>query len=155
MITRRPRSAAVDPYSATSRGLPCADSTFSSNVMARSSSSSQAPEMISRSASVAITMPTCGPAASSSCQTGCTWGSGCGSGMLLDRRCGADVRAVLLAGGLDHIDRLVGGAPGIGQVVPQRGDVQHPAAGRDQLTVAQRGAGVEHHHVLELTGRGG
>src|SRR6476659_8972306 len=148
MITRRPRSAAVDPYSATSRGLPCADSTFSSNVIARSSSSSQAAEMISRSASVAITMPTCGPAASSSSQTGCTCGSGCGSGMLLDRRCGADVRAVLRAGELDHVDGLVGAAPGIGQVVAQCGDVQHPAAGGDQLAVAERGAGVEDHHVL-------
>src|SRR5919109_4266333 len=60
MITRTPRSAAVEAYSATPRGFRCADSTWNSYEMPRSSSSCRAGSIDSRSDSDPTRMPTSG-----------------------------------------------------------------------------------------------
>src|SRR5213078_318820 len=144
MITRNPRRAAVEAYSATSRGSRCAESTRSSNVIASSSSSLTASFMISRSESEAITMPTCGPSEPSSSQTGCTCGRGAGS----DKRAHlADVRPHLHAVELDLGGGPVGPPPRLAQVGAGRRDVQHPAAGHSQTLAVELGTGVEHRHA--------
>src|SRR4051794_81126 len=60
--TRRPRTAAFSAYSATSRGLRCAEITRISYESARASSSAQAFSMVGRSDSDPMRMPTSGPA---------------------------------------------------------------------------------------------
>src|SRR3954453_10108493 len=110
---------AVEAYSATSRGFRCADSTRTSNVMARSSSSLQAASICSRSASLGITMPTCGPSASSSSQTGCTSGNGVGAGPAgcasdTDRL--PDIGPQVHALDADHADPQVGHVAHLGDI---------------------------------------
>src|SRR6476659_6793607 len=131
MMTRTPRTAAVVAYSATPRGSRCAESTFISNVIARSSSSSAAACMTSLSDSEPMRIPTCGPSVSSSAQRCLTSGAGTGSGMHVLHVVGrqGDVGAVHAPLQLDQVDRGVCAAAGLGEVGAGGGHVEDAAAG--------------------------
>src|SRR6478752_6477060 len=150
MMTRTPRRAAVDAYSATPRGSRCAESTFISNVIARSSSSSAAACMTSLSDSEPMRIPTCGPSVSSSAQRCLTSGAGTGSGMHVLHALGrqGDVGAVHASLQVDQVDGGVRPGPGLGEVAPGRGHVQDTAAGCHQRAVALGRAGVKHRDAL-------
>src|SRR4249919_3317834 len=130
MMTRTPRNAAVDAYSATPRGSRCAESTFISKVIARSSSSSAAACMTSLSDSEPIRIPTCGPSVSSSAQRCLTSGAGAGSGMHVLHGLGrhGDVGAVHASLQVDQVNRRVRAAPRLREVTAGGGHVQYPAA---------------------------
>src|SRR4051794_8284993 len=142
MITRTPRSAAFEAYSATPRGSRWAESTRSSLEIPRSFSSSTAGSMPSRSDSEPMRMPTSGPASSNSSRaakgTSCRWGSPCD----MDRfRC--DVRAELRAWEVDLLDGGIGLLARVQNGVSRADHVEDAPAGRDELTVAQRRARVK------------
>ena len=59
MITERPRSAAVAPYSSISWGMRWAERTSASHVTPNSSSTSAAARIVGQSESDPITIPTC------------------------------------------------------------------------------------------------
>src|SRR6478672_8385353 len=155
MMTRTPRSAAVEEYSATPRGSRWADSTFISNVIARSSSSSAAACMTSLSDSDPIRIPTCGPSVSSSAQRCLTSGAGTGSGMhvlqVLGRQ--GDVGAVHASLQVDQVDGGVGSAAGLGEVGPGCRHVEDAAAGSDQRAIVLRRPCVEDRDPLDRAGR--
>src|SRR6185295_1710189 len=150
MITRTPRSAAVEAYSATPRGSRCAESTRSSLEIPRSFSSSTAGSMPSRSDSEPMRMPTSGPASSNSSRaakgTSCRWDSGCDMDRL---RC--DVRAEDRAWEVDLLDGGVGLLARVRNGVSGADHVEDAPPGRDELAVAQRRARVED----ERAGRAG
>src|SRR5436190_16325108 len=145
MMTRTPRSAAVEAYSATPRGSRCAESTFISNVMARSSSSSAAACMTSLSDSEPIRIPTWGPSVSSSAQRYLTSGAETGSGMHVLRALGpqGDVGAMHASLQVDQIDGCVRTGAGLCEVAASCRDAEHAAARGDELAVGLRRAGVK------------
>src|SRR6187551_3456902 len=142
MITRTPRSAAVEAYSATPRGSRWAESTRSSLEIPRSFNSSTAGSMPSRSDSEPMRMPTSGPASSNSSRaakgTSCRWDSGCDMDRL---RC--DVRAELRAGEVDLLDGGVSLLARVRNGGPRADHVEDASPGRGELAVAQRRARVE------------
>src|SRR5919202_5699311 len=129
MMTRTPRRAAVDAYSATPRGSRWAESTFISNLMARSRSSSAAACITSLSDSEPIRIPTWGPSVSSSAQRCLTSGAGMGSGMHVLHALGpeGDVGAVHTSLQLDQADGGVGPAARLGEVAAACRHVEHAA----------------------------
>src|SRR3954452_18303405 len=134
MMTRTPRSAAVEAYSATPRGSRWAESTFISKVIARSSSSSAAACMTSLSDSDPIRIPTCGPSVSSSAQRCLTSGAGAGSGMHVLHALGpkGDVGAVHASLQVDQADGRIGTPARLGEVAAAGCHIEDAAAGGDQ-----------------------
>src|SRR5690348_9783275 len=153
MITRTPRRAAVDEYSATPRGSRWAERACISNVMPRSSSSLAAASMTSRSDSEPMRMPTWGPVDSSSAHRCLTSGAGVGcSGMYVLRvlRGEADVAAMVGPRDPDRVDAEIGAPAGGVEVGPDGGHVEHAAAGRLDASLVLGGAGVEDGDALDL-----
>src|SRR3954469_11452758 len=150
MMTRTPRRAAVDAYSATPRGSRWAESTFISKVIARSSSSSAAACMTSLSDSDPIRIPTCGPSVSSSAQRCLTSGAGEGSGMHVLGGLGrhGDVGAMHASLQLDQVDRGIRAAARLREVTAGGRDVQDAAARGHERSVALCRARVEHRDAL-------
>src|SRR5439155_3574976 len=142
MMTRTPRSAAVDPYSATPRGSRWAERTWSSFEIARSFSSSTAGSISSRSDSEPIRMPTSGPASSNSSRIGKGTSWRCGSAWDTDSLRG-DVAAVVRAREVDALDGRVRSLSRLRDGLAGPGDVQDPAAGAHEATVPERSSGVE------------
>src|SRR4029079_11971502 len=142
MITRTPRSAAVEAYSATPRGSRWADRTRNSLEMPRSFSSSTAGSMPSRSDSEPIRMPTSGPASSNSSRaakgTSCRWDSGCDTDPF---RC--NVRAEVRAWEIDLLDGRIGLLARVRNGGSRADHVEDAPPGRDQLAVSERCARVE------------
>src|SRR5919108_5248555 len=138
MITRTPRSAAVDAYSATARGSLCADRTRSSFEIPRSLSSSIAGSIASRSDSEPMRIPTSGPASSNSSRMA----SGVSSGSDTD-----DVRRDIPAEGcarkVDGGDGVIGS---LTRFADRGGDGRHvkgPPSRTQKPPVAQGRTGVE------------
>src|SRR5579862_188329 len=150
MMTRTPRTAAVDAYSATPRGSRWADNTFISKVIARSSSLLAAAVITSLSDSEPIRMPTWGPSLSSSAQRWRTSATGCGSDTRSLRYCDlfTDVRAPHGAVELDLRHRRIRPPAGLRQIRRRGDDVQHPPAGDDQPAPIVAGrAGMDDPHA--------
>ncbi len=73
MITRRPRSSALRPYSTISSGIRCADTTSTSHTTPNSSSAVTAASITGQSESEPMTTPTTGaPAPPAACRPGCS-----------------------------------------------------------------------------------
>src|SRR4051794_28245450 len=153
MMTRTPRRAAVEEYSATPRGSRCADSACISKEMPRSSSSLAAASITSRSDSEPMRIPTWGPLASSSAHRCLTSGAGEGrSGMYVLRvlRGEADVAAMMRPRDPDRVDAEIGAPAGGMEVGPDRGHVEDAAAGGLDVVAVRGGAGVEDGDALDL-----
>src|SRR5918994_3239803 len=148
MITRTPRRAAVEAYSATPRGSRWADRTLSSYEIPRSFSSSMAGSMRSRSDSEPMRMPTSAPAASNSSMTG--RGVGAPSGRDMKPGLQRDVGAVLSALEVDQRDGLVGTVAGFHDGRRGRGHRQNASPGADRPSRAQRRPRVEHESARRL-----
>src|SRR6185503_82050 len=142
MITRTPRSAAVEAYSATPRGSRWADRTRNSLEMPRSFSSSTAGSIPSRSDSEPMRMPTSGPASSNSSSaakgTSCRWDSAWDM-----YRPPSHIGSVVHARKVDLLDRGVSLLACLRDGVPRADHVQHAPSGRDELAVSERGARVK------------
>src|SRR3954449_8874912 len=149
MITRTPRSWAVDAYSATPRGLRCADRTLSSCEIPRSRSSASAGSIASRSDSDPTRIPTSGPASpiSSSNPTGEACVSGSAGNVHRLRR---DIPPVAGVRERDALARLVGARPRFLDRVAETGHVEDPATTRHELPVAHRGARMEDDRAVLL-----
>src|SRR5215475_1744591 len=142
MITRTPRSCAVDEYSATPRGLRCADRTFSSCEIPRSRSSASAGSIASRSDSEPTRIPTSGPGSSSSSSR--PIGEVCVSRSAGNvHRLRRDVAPEARALERDELARLVCARPRLFECVAQTGHVEDPATTRHELPVPHRGPRVE------------
>src|SRR5450830_829963 len=160
-----PRACAVRAKCATLSGSRCAESTFSSYLILRSSSSLQAASMTSRSLSLPMTMPTSTGSiwmpwriVSTSVWTSSTSSSsrpagGPGreqiefAGRRLDRALG-DVRVYLRAVEGDLAHGCVGALTRGGEAAAEGANREHAAAGRDDVAVLPRRAGVVHGDVV-------
>src|SRR5450830_1875129 len=160
-----PRACAVRAKCATLSGSLCAESTLTSYFLLRSSSSVQAASMTSRSLSLPMTMPTRTGSiwmpwriVSTSVWTSSTLSSsrpagGPGreqiefAGRRLDRALG-DVRAYLRAVEGDLAHGCVGALTRGGEAAAEGADREHAAAGRDDVAVLPRRAGVVHGDVV-------
>src|SRR5450759_1579970 len=160
-----PRDCAVRAWCATLSGSRCAESTLSSYLILRSSSSLQAASMTSRSLSLPMTMPTSTGSismpwriVSTSVWTSSTSSSSRSagepgreqiefSGRRLDRALG-DVRAYLRAVEGDLAHGCVGALARGGEAAAEGADGEHAAAGRDDVAVLPRRAGVVHGDVV-------
>src|SRR5262245_47398815 len=142
MSTLVPRSAAVDAYSATPRGSRWADRTWSPPEIPRSSNSTQAGSMASRSDSEPMRIPTSGPTPSNSSIT--VRGRGLSSGIGVNG-CERDVVTVLDFADFDLLGCPIGGLSRGRDRVAQPGDVQDTSAGRDERALPDGRPGVEDH----------
>src|ERR687891_700267 len=140
MITRTPRSAAVDAYSATARGSRCAESTRSSQEIPRLSSSTPATSIASRSDSEPMRIATSGPDSSNSSRIGSGSGLSSGGGMDCSER---DVATVLDAGELDLVDRPVGSLARLADRDADARDIEDAPARADERAAPERRARVE------------
>src|SRR5919108_23794 len=145
MITRTPRSAAVDAYSATARGSRCADRTWNSYEMPRSSSSCIAGSIRSRSDSEPTRMPTSGARSPNSIS--CANASLCVSGCNLCRP-RADVAPVLHSVERDQPARFVRGFARLVERRPERRYVEDAAAIRHERAAVNCRAGLEDDRLL-------
>src|SRR5262245_8546467 len=140
MSTLVPRSAAVDAYSATPRGSRWADRTWSPPEIPRSSNSTQAGSMASRSDSEPMRIPTSGPTPSNSSIT--VRGRGLSSGIGVNG-CERDVVTVLDFPDFDLLGCPIGGLSRGRDRVAQPGDVQDTSAGRDERPLPDGPPGLQ------------
>src|SRR5919109_4085222 len=139
MITRTPRSAAVEAYSATPLGSRCADRTWSSCEMPRSSSSCNAGSIDTRSDSEPTRIPTSGPGSPNSSS------SAKGSVSVSDNvhRASRDVAAEAHSGERDQVAGCIGTLSRLVQGGCERGHVEHASAVRQEPPLSHRRARVE------------
>src|SRR3954454_6093991 len=151
MITRTPRSAAVDEYSATPRGSRCAESTRSSFEIPRSFNSTTAGSMTSRSDSEPMRIPTSGPAPSYPSRIGRVVGTSwrCDSACDMHRP-HRDVGSKPNTREIDLHDGAVCPLARLGNRVACADDVEHAASGRHELPVPERCSCMEDERACRL-----